>query len=52
MWIREFPLIQPIFVGNHKPHIDRIKEYRNKIPDIGIDEFIRVKMSEKKKFKE
>ena len=40
-----------IFAGKHKPHVDRIKEYRNKVPDIGIDEFIRVKMSEKKKFK-
>ena len=29
-----------IFIGNHKPHKDRLKEYRNKIPNVGIDEFI------------
>ena len=29
-----------IFVGNHKPHKDRITEYRNKIPNIGLSEFV------------
>ena len=29
-----------IFVGNHNPHKDRIREYRGKIPKIGIDEFV------------
>ena len=28
-----------IFIGNHKPHKDRLKEYRNKIPNVGIDVF-------------
>ena len=29
-----------IFIGNHKPHKDRMKEYRNHIPFVGIDEFV------------
>ena len=29
-----------IFVGNHKPHKDRLKEYRSKIPKVGINEFV------------
>ena len=29
-----------IFIGNHTPHKDRLKEYRNQIPNVGIDEFI------------
>ncbi len=29
-----------IFVGNHLPHKDRIKEYTKKVPKIGIDQFI------------
>jgi len=29
-----------IFVGNHTPHKDRIKEYTKKIPSIGLDQFI------------
>jgi hypothetical protein len=29
-----------IFVGNHLPHKDRIKEYTKKIPAIGLDQFI------------
>ena len=29
-----------IFVGNHEPHKDRKKEYRNKIPNIGLSEFV------------
>ena len=29
-----------IFVGNHKPHKDRITEYRNKITNIGLSEFV------------
>ena len=31
-----------LFVGQHKPHKDRLKEYRNTIPEIGINEFIGV----------
>ena len=29
-----------IFVGNHLPHKDRIKEYKKVIPSIGIDQFV------------
>ena len=29
-----------VFVGNYKPHKDRLKEYTNKIPDIGLTNFI------------
>ena len=29
-----------IFVGNYKPHKDRIKEYTKKIPQIGLNEFV------------
>jgi hypothetical protein len=29
-----------LFVGNHEPHKDRKKEYRSKIPKIGINEFV------------
>ena len=28
------------FVGNHEPHKDRRKEYINKIPHIGLNEFV------------
>lgn len=28
------------FIGDHLPHEDRIIEYRDKIPNIGLDEFI------------
>ena len=38
-----------LFVGHHKPHKDRLSEYRDKIPNIGIDEFIYVKRFEKEK---
>jgi len=39
-----------LFVGKHKPHHDRMKEYRNKIPSIGFNEFIKVKRYEKQKY--
>ena len=29
-----------VFVGNHKPHKDRLKEYTNEIPDIGLTNFV------------
>ena len=29
-----------LFVGNHEPHKDRIREYRNKIPNVGLNEFV------------
>ena len=29
-----------LFVGNYKPHKDRLKEYTNKIPDIGLTNFV------------
>ena len=29
-----------IFVGNHEPHKDRKREYRSKIPNIGLSEFV------------
>lgn len=29
-----------IFIGEHEPHKDRISEYRDKIPQTGIDEFV------------
>ena len=29
-----------IFVGDHEPHKDRLKEYRDEIPNIGEDEFV------------
>lgn len=29
-----------IFVGNHKPHKDRLREYKKNVPRIGIDEFV------------
>ena len=35
-----------IFVGNHLPNKDRMKEYTAKIPFIGIDEFIDAGQSE------
>jgi hypothetical protein len=28
-----------VFIGNHLPHKDRMHEYKNKIPNYGIDEF-------------
>lgn len=41
-----------LFVGNHKPHKDREKEYRKNIPEVGLDEIVRVRNSENKKFSE
>jgi hypothetical protein len=38
-----------IFVGNHLPHKDRIKEYSKKIPSIGLDQFIDSGQYEKNK---
>lgn len=35
-----------IFTGNHLPHPDRLIEYRNEIPKIGINEFIDAGRSE------
>ena len=29
-----------IFIGDHEPHKDRMKEYRNHIPLLGINEFV------------
>ena len=29
-----------IFVGNHKPHKDRQREYSSKLPNIGLNEFV------------
>ena len=29
-----------VFVGDFKPHKDRLKEYTNKIPNIGINQFV------------
>ena len=29
-----------VFVGNYKPHKDRLKEYTNTIPNIGINQFV------------
>ena len=29
-----------IFIGDHEPHKDRLKEYRNSIPRTGVDEFV------------
>tara|TARA_B110000003_G_scaffold258807_1_gene278279 strand:+ start:7502 stop:8401 length:900 start_codon:yes stop_codon:yes gene_type:complete len=29
-----------VFVGNYKPHKDRLKEYTNKIPNIGLNHFV------------
>ena len=41
-----------VFVGNHKPHKDRLPEYRDIIPQTGIDEFIDVGQYENEKFVE
>ena len=41
-----------VFVGDHMPHKDRISEYRENIPNIGIDEFIDAGQSENDKFAE
>ena len=38
-----------IFVGNHLPHKDRIKEYTKEIPSIGLDQFIDSGQYEKNK---
>ena len=38
-----------IFVGNYKPHKDRIREYTNKIPDIGLRQFVDSGQYESKK---
>ena len=39
-----------IFVGNYKPHKDRIREYTKKIPKIGLDQFVDSGQYEKSKF--
>lgn len=41
-----------IFVGDHKPHKDREKEYRKTIPELGFNEIIGVRNSETNKFSE
>jgi hypothetical protein len=41
-----------VFVGNQLPHPDRLKEYRKKIPEIGISEFIDAGKSENEKHHE
>ena len=41
-----------LFVGNHKPHKDREKEYRKSIPNLGLEEIVSVKNSEKNRFSE
>jgi hypothetical protein len=41
-----------IFVGDHLPHKDRLKEYVNQIPKIGINEFVDAGQYESKKFAE
>ena len=41
-----------LFVGNHLPHEDRLSEYRDKIPNIGLDEFIDAGKYEKEKYNE
>ena len=38
-----------IFVGNHNPHKDRLREYRSDIPEIGIDEFVDAGQYQKQK---
>ena len=38
-----------LFVGNHKPMKDRIKEYNSKIPSIGLDYFVDTGQYEKDK---
>ena len=40
------------FVGNHEPHIDRKKEYKNKLPNIGINQFVDAGQYEKEKYAE
>ena len=39
-----------IFVGNYKPHKDRICEYTNQIPDIGLRQFVDSGQYEAKKY--
>lgn len=39
-----------IFVGNYKPHKDRMREYTNKIPDIGLRKFVDSGQYESKKY--
>ncbi len=41
-----------IFIGNHKPHKDRMREYRNEIPEIGINEFVDAGQYESQKYAE
>ncbi len=41
-----------LFVGNHKPHKDRQKEYRKDIPFIGTKELVEVNKYEKDNFDE
>ena len=38
-----------LFVGNHEPHKDRIREYTSKIPEVGINEFVDAGQSQFKK---
>ena len=38
-----------LFVGNHKPHKDRLKEYTDKIPNIGLNYFVDSGQYEKNK---
>ena len=40
------------FVGNHEPHSDRKKEYKNKLPNIGINQFVDAGQYEKEKYAE
>ena len=40
------------FVGNHEPHSDRKKEYKNKLPDIGINQFVDAGQYQKEKYAE
>jgi hypothetical protein len=39
-----------MFIGDHKPHEDRILEYRNEIPNIGVDEFVDAGIYENENF--
>ena len=41
-----------LFVGNHLPHKDRLSEYRDKIPNNGLDEFIDAGKYETEKYDE
>ena len=41
-----------VFVGNYNPHKDRLKEYTNKIPDIGLTNFVDSGQSQSEKHAE